>query len=251
MDLAWVLFSVLSQMAVGMALVLALAANVPGFALTGPVAEGPGAMRAGWMIVSVLMVVALGAAGYRQGGLAENWVAFTEKGLQWLSGPVQVYVFFLLLALWQVWREQPRLAVVTALVALLGLGMAAQEYRPELFSDTSSLLVFTVYLVTALSLGMAYTLRLVSEAGRAVVRRGLVVVLFAGLLLHTVLPVFSGSAWLEALSAIGSTRPSLVWVGLVCQFVVPLIALWRRGTLPDRVPWIMLFGAITLRMLFV
>lgn len=251
MELTWVLYAVLSQMAVGMALVLALVGNLSGWAATGTVAEGLSPARAGWMIVTVLMLVGLGSAGYGQGALAENWSVLMEQGWRWLSPPVQVYTFFVLLGLWQVRREQPRLAAVTALVGLLGLVLAARDYRSASPVEPSSLMVFVLYALTALSLGIAYTLRLTGEAARRPLRLGLALVLVAGLCMYTVVPVLAGSEWLAGLSVVLSPRPVLVWIGLVCAYVAPLAALWKWKTLPDRVPWVMLFGEMTLRMLFV
>lgn len=249
MALSSVLYTVLSQMAVGMALILAVVARRAAWKKTERVADGENPSRAGWLIALILMLAALGTAGYGQGALAASWARFLEHGVEGLSPSSQVFLLFVLMTVLLVRREHAMAALAAAATGFVGVLLSAWAYRSAAYPDVSPWLVFLVYTLTTLALGTAYVLRLTAEAAQKPLRAFLAAVLVAGLLLHTAVPVFAGSDWLRSVSVVHATQPLLLWTGLVSAFAVPLGMLWQCRVLPDQLPWIMLFGMVMLRML--
>lgn len=243
MELPLVLFTVLSQAAVGMVLMSA----VRGFARQ----DGSDA-RNEWMLVAGLMGLGIAASLFHLGHPLEAYRALAHLEKAWLSREVLAAGIFLALAAWAaamgggkgvlLWG-----AIVAGLATVLASGMT---YAPPAFPALNNALPTVFFLITAVVMGAGFASWFAGIGSQPLLARIFTTALVTGMVVRLAVPCIwlsgseimrqSGLAWLGS---------PLYWVSIAVMAAC-LGVLWKNRTIPVWLPILALLGELAGRAAF-
>lgn len=249
-DLPLVLFTLLSQIAVGLALVSATRqwATV----------EGPSLRtRMEWLTIGLILAAAIVASLFH---LGNPWGAIrTLANLKsaWLSREVLgLAAFGVLVAMVflsgvkgspQGWLL--KLAAVVGLAALFATSMTYAS--PPSMPAVNNALPFAFFLLTAIILGVGLGSYFASDAQQPALQRILTNALIVSLALNLVVPC----VWIAGGTVLRQTgfnylQSPLYWTQVVVGLLAPLAVLWRAKRIPAWLPLLLLVGEASGRVAF-
>ncbi|WP_342663413.1 dimethyl sulfoxide reductase anchor subunit family protein [Desulfomicrobium escambiense] len=243
MELPLVLFTVLSQAAVGMVLMSA----VRGFA-----GHHGGSARNEWTLVAGLMGLGIVASLFHLGHPLEAYRALAHLEKAWLSREVLAAGVFLALAavaavagigkgalLWG--------AILAGLATVLASGMT---YAPPAFPALNNALPTVFFLISAVVLGAGFASWFAAAGSQTLLARICATALVTGLVVRLAVPCVwlsggeimrqSGLAWLDS---------PLYWANIAVMAAC-LGVLWKNRTIPSWLPILALLGELAGRAAF-
>jgi DMSO reductase anchor subunit len=243
-----VLFTVLSQLSVGMVAVSA----VRSFAGPEPPRKQ---IRSEWLVAGVALLVGMIASVFHLGHPAGMIRALAHLESAWLSREaLSVGVFLGLVVVGIVLMRQKTnrgLIVLTALAGLLALFSMGMTYSPPSFPAINNVLPFVFFLVTAALLGTSVGTLFAPEEKKPLVNGIFAVSLIVGLVIYLIVPCIwlsggeimrqTGQAWIAS---------PLYWARIVVGLVLPLAVLWKMKTTPAWLWVAVLAGELMGRALF-
>jgi len=250
MELSLVLFTVLSQAAVGLTVMAALRQwNVSPD-------EGTAVMSREWLIAGVVLAVALVISLFHLGHPLGSPRTIVNLGTSWLSREVLGFGLFggILAATWALSTKDNHtvgsLGKVTALVGMAALVASGMVYAPPSFPALNNGLPVLFYLLTAVILGAAFSSYFAAAEYQPLLTRILVAGLVVGLVLNLVLP----SVWLAGGRVMQMTGDAyygsgIYWVRIVAEFGVALAVLGIARRIPVWLPVVLLFGELIGRIM--
>lgn len=245
-----VLFTVLSQLSVGMVAVTA----VRSFAGDGPQAQ-PKKIRSEWLVAGGVLVVGMIASVFHLGHPTGMARAIVHLGSAWLSREALTTGIFLgLVALGVVlMRDKTNrgLIVVTALVGLLALFSMGMTYSPPSFPAINNVLPFVFFLLTAALLGSSVGVLFAPESKEPLVTRILTVSLIVGLVVYLIVPCI----WLSGGEIMRQTGQSwmaspLYWGRIIVGLALPLAVIGAMKKAPGWLWVVILAGELMGRAVF-
>ena len=251
MELSLVIFTVLSQISIGLTVMLA----VRQWAVSdGP---APSSFRIEWIVVGVVLAAALAASVFHLGHPLGSPRAILHLGSSWLSRKILVMLAFGILviaALIAIWKESAStwaLVKITALVGLVGLAISGMVYAPPSFPALNNGVPIIFYGLTAFILGSAFSSYFAGEDKQPLLTRILMVSLIVGLAITLILP----SVWLSGGRVMQMTGAAfygsaLFWLRLVIEFGLGLAVLGVFRKIPIWLPVLLLAGEIVGRIMF-
>ena len=251
MELSLVIFTVLSQISIGLAIMLAVRQWA--------VSEGtaPSSFRIEWIVVGVALAVALAASLFHLGHPLGSPRAVLHLGSSWLSREIvvmQIFGILVLAALIALWKESANswtLIKIAALVGLVGLAVSGMVYAPPSFPALNNGVPIIFYVLTAFILGSGFSSYFAGEDKQSLLTRILMVSLIVGLVINLILP----SIWLSGGRAMQMTGAAyygsaLFWLRLVVEFGLGLVVLATTRKIPIWLPVLLLAGEIVGRIMF-
>ena len=240
-EMPLVLFSVLSQTAIGLVVIN----TCRQWAVNGP----SEADRRQWGIILVFLITGMVASFFHLGHPLQAYTAIKHLSKAWLSWELLGISIFLFLALCGFFMGKGKnvrlvtiLAALTGLLTLLFMGMT---YSPPGYPAINNVLPLLFFLITALLLGTSFSAWFASTLTRTWLTKILTVTLVVGLTVYLVVPCIwlsggtvmaqTGWAWLES---------PLYWGRLAIGLVLPLVILWRTKDIPLWLPAIILIGEL-------
>lgn len=261
-ELPLVLFTVLSQAAVGMALLLvvrscgcaggacAATPTIAGTAGTGGNAPGN---RTEWLTATIVMGVALLASlfhlGHPEG--AVRTMAHLEKA--WLSREILAFgAFAALLAVATVTgKAGAGLRGAAALVGLAALYTSGMTYAPPAMPALHNAVPLGFFLLSALLLGASFGSWFASEGSQPMLRAVLLGSLAAALAVYVIVPcVWASGGTVMQMTARAWLASPLYWARLVLGIVVPLVVMIRSPRIPRWMGPLVLLGELAGRAVF-
>ena len=251
MELSLVIFTVLSQISIGLVVMLA----VRQWAVSdGP---APSSFRVEWIVVGVVLFVALAASLFHLGHPFGSPRAILHLGSSWLSREIvvmQIFGILVIAALVALWKESANswtLIKITALVGLVGLAVSGMVYAPPSFPALNNGVPIIFYGLTAFILGSAFSSYFAGEDKQALLTRILMISLIVGLVINLILP----SVWLSGGRVMQMTGAAyygsaLYWLRLVVEFGLGLAVLGVFRKIPIWLPVLLLAGEIVGRIMF-
>ena len=249
MELSLVLFTVLGQTAVGLAVI----SSVRQWATAG--GEG-GQNRAEWMTAGLFLAVGLIASLFHLGHPLGAPRAIVHLATSWLSREVLGYMVFGLLIIWLfliVRKNQAQgwLVKVAALVGLIALFFSAMAYSPPSFPALNNGLPFVFFLLTAFILGSAVGSYFAPEDRQPLLIQILATSLIVGLVVYLLVPCiwWSGGTVMRQTAQTYAYSP-VYWIRVLAGLGVPLLVLWKLKRIPVWLPVWLLAGEILGRIMF-
>jgi len=247
MELPLVVFTVLSQTAVG----IVLASLLGRYAAAGPETDPgrPWGAAAGILLVGLL--ASLAHLGHPTGAVN----AVKHLATSWLSREVlvtSIFLAILLLGLPLMRRKSPGwllwLAAAAGIVSLVFMGMT---YSPPSFPAVNNLLPTVFFVLTAAVLGPA----VVSWFVRGSTPPVLVAVLGSVLLLALVIYLIVPCIWLSGGTVMQNTGwawigSPLYWLRIVLGLALPLAVVWKTRDIPVWLPLLLIAGELLGRAVF-
>ena len=237
-ELPLVLFTVLSQAAVGVAWVAAFKREAS-------------AGRAPALLSAVLLGLGLAASLLHLGHPTMAATALRNLGTAWLSMEILTAgLFFALVLAGAVFRKKILEVLGAAAGALMvvasGLTYAAMGY-PSHYNALPTLLFF----LTAIILGLSWGWRFVPEDDQPGTARLLGAVLLVAMVLNLVVPCFwANGATAARMTAAAFASSPLFWLYLVAALGLPMVLIFKRLQIPTWMPVYLLAGELLGRMLF-
>lgn len=243
MELPLVLFTVLSQAAVGMVLMSA----VRGFA-----GHNAGNARKEWALISGLMGFGIAASLFHLGHPLEAYRALAHLEKAWLSREVLAAGIFLALAAGAAVTDGGKGALLWgALAAGLATVVASgMTYAPPAFPALNNALPTVFFLISAVVLGAGFSAWFAGPGSQELLARICATALVTGLVVRLAVPCVwlsggevmrqSGLAWLGS---------PLYWAGIAVM-VACLTVLWKNRTIPAWLPVLALLGELAGRAAF-
>lgn len=251
MELTLVFFTVLSQISVCLAVMLAVR--------QWNVAEGPEPtnIRTEWLVVGILLAVGLTVSLFHLGHPGGSPRAISHLGNSWLSREIvafQVYGLLVVIGFIALWKETTggrALIKIAAAIGLIALAVSGMVYAPPSFPALNNGVPILFYLLTAFILGSAFSSYFAGDGKQSLLARILMASLIVGLVLNLVLP----SIWLSGGSAMRLTGEaflgsSLYWARLVGEFGIGIAVVGATGRIPVWLPLLLLAGEIAGRIMF-
>ena len=251
MELSLVIFTVLSQISIGLAVMLA----VRQWAVSD--GHAPTSVRIEWIVVGVVLFVALAASLFHLGHPLGSPRTILHLGSSWLSREIlvmQIFGILVLVALIALWKESANswgLIKITALVGLLGLAVSGMVYAPPSFPALNNGVPIIFFGLTAFILGAAFSSYFAGEDKQPLLTRILTISLIVGLVINLILP----SVWLSGGRVMQMTGAAyfgsaLFWLRLVVEFGLGLAVLGVFRKIPFWLPVLLLAGEIVGRIMF-
>lgn len=247
MELSLVLFTVLSQAAIG----LVILSSMRQLALEGPA----GNVRMEWLTASILLVVGMFASLFHLGHPLGAPMALTHLGTAWLSREaLGVGLVLGLMVLGFVTAREavkPGLALAAGAVGLLALFFMGMTYAPPGYPALNNALPFVFFLLTAAVLGTAFSSYFAPAEKKPLLARILDVSLLVALVIYLVVPCvwLSGGTVMQQTGTAYLTSP-LYWTRIIVGLAIPLYAVWRSGSISFWVPPVILIGELIGRVAF-
>ncbi|MDR3438714.1 DmsC/YnfH family molybdoenzyme membrane anchor subunit [Telmatospirillum sp.] len=244
-ELPLVIFTILSQQAIGLTLLYALRT-------AGRSARPEPSARIQWLasagILALGLVVSLTHLGHPEGAPR----AVIHLSTAWLSR--EALLFGLLVALMAVtgFLGAVRALVIAAAAAgLVALFVQGMVYAPPSFPAVNNALPFAFFLVTAIILGAGTASWFAPQDRQPFLRRILVGALVAGLLLFLISPCIwlSGGAIMR-LTAVAYFASTLYWAHIGVGLILPLLVVLAVRRIPVWLPVLLLAGALCGRLVF-
>lgn len=239
MELSLVIFTVLSQAAIGIALMGAARQAV------GP---DEGDTRSEWKMVAGLMAVGLLASLFHLGHPFGAPMALKHLKSAWLSREVLFAGLFAALAVIAAVRYEmigkSLLAwggALTGLAVILSTGMT---YAPPAFPALNNALPTIFFLVSAVILGAGFASWFAADAHRPMLVRVMTTGLVVGLIIKLAAPCIwlSGSTVMHMTGQAWFTSP-FYW-GHIGIMIASLLVVWRGRTIPAWLPVLALLGEL-------
>lgn len=251
MELSLVLFTVLTQAAVGLTVMIALR--------QWRVSEGPApaALSGEWLIAGLVVLTALIASHFHLGHPFSSPRAFLHLSTSWLSREAISFLVFgglLLVALWSLWKESASrwvLIKITAVVGLAALVVSGMVYAPPSFPALNNGVPIFFYVLTAFILGPAFSSYFAREDKQPLLVRILTVSLIVGLIVNLMLP----SIWLSGGRVMQMTGAAyygsvLYWLRMAGEFGLGLAVVGATRKIPIWLPVVLLAGELLGRIMF-
>jgi DMSO reductase anchor subunit len=248
LELPLILFTLLTQMAVGMAIFAALRQWA---AVEGPTVKA----RNEWITILVLVVLGVFAAFFHLGKPLGVFRMLANIGTAWLSREILTFALFGILAavsFYLVFTNASNKWVfkVTALVGLLAVFSTGMAYASAALDAIDNVLPLIFFLLTALTLGPVLASYFVDEKSQPLLASILSPTLVASLAVRFVVPFvwLSGNAVMRA-SGQNFLASPLHWLHLAALLAGILVV--RRGrNLPSWLPAVLLIGELLGRIAF-
>ncbi len=252
-DLSLVFFTILTQMAVGLAVIVAVLrpATTDGANAGGPDLAG----RREWAAVLAMLVAAVAAAFFHLGQPLGFIRMAVNLDTSWLSREIVIFGIFgllVLVALVLAWTgKAPRwLTALTATIGVLGTIASGLTYAPPSMPALNNGLPLALFLLTVAVLGPAIASYLIDEPGQATCRRVLTYALVAALVVWLLMP----SIWLSGGAVEHETGTAFLtswgyWVQLA-GLVAGLTVLWSLRKIPWWLPVVLAIAAFAGRVVF-
>ncbi len=251
MELSLVIFTVLSQVSVGLAMMLALR--------QWNTAQGPdqSSVRTEWLVVGIVLALGLLASTFHLGHPGGSPRAILHLSNSWLSREVLAFIVYGLLvvigllALFKAGAGGRGVIKIAAAIGLIALAVSGMVYAPPSFPALNNGVPVLFYILTAFILGSAFSSYFAGEGHQPLLARILMISLVVGLVVNLILP----SIWLSGGNAMRLTGAayfgsSLYWVRLILEFGIGLAVVVKAGRIPVWLPLILLIGEIIGRILF-
>jgi DMSO reductase anchor subunit len=260
LELALVLFTTLSQLAVGLALLFGLCA-VSAPASATPVAKPQWLGAVGldwlpaigpqWIVAAAILSLALLASLAHVSYPFESPRTIVALSTSWLSR--EVLVFGLLMALMGVTALLGArwLVLVSAAVALLSLYVQSMVYSPPSYPALGSGLTFAIFLVTAVNLGAAAAAWFASAEEQSLLRVVLIGSLCTALILFLAVPnMWTAGDTVMRLTAAAYFASPFYWAHIIGGLALPLVVVVATRRIPSWLPLLLLAGALCGRVVF-
>ena len=243
-----VLFTVLSQMSIGMVAVSAVRLAV------GPEPQAA-KIRKEWLVAGVALLVGMIASVFHLGHPTGMARALVHLSSAWLSREaLSVGVFLGLVALGVVlMREKINtgLVAVTAVVGLVAVFSMGMTYSPPSFPAINNVLPFVFFVITAALLGASVGSLFAPAEKQPLVRSILGVGLIVALVVYLIVPC----VWLSGGEVMRQTGQSwlaspMYWARILIGLVLPLIVVWKTRSTPVWLWVVVLAGELMGRALF-
>jgi DMSO reductase anchor subunit len=250
LELPLILFTLLSQMAIGMAMVSAVRQWA--------VVDGPTkTTRNEWLAIGLLLAAAIVASLFH---LGTPWGAiYTLANLQqaWMSREILGIIAFGLLVAVIFFTEvtgttKGWLLKLVAVVGLATLFATSMTYAsPPSLPAINNALPFAFFLLSAIILGAGFGSYFAPPQHQALLFRILVNALIVSLAINLLIPC----VWLSGGAVVQQTgwnylQSPLYWTQIVVGLVVPLLVLWRTRRIPAWLPLLLLVGEVAGRVAF-
>ncbi len=243
-----VLFTVFSQLSVGMIAVSA----VRSFAGPEPLSNK---IRSEWGVAAGAVLAGMIASVFHLGHPAGMARALTHLGSAWLSREALSTGVFLGLVVLGIalMRDKTNrgLIVLTALAGLLVLFCMGMTYSPPSFPAINNVLPFVFFLVTAALLGSSVGLVFAPASKKLLVSYILTVSLIVGLVVYLIVPCI----WISGGEVMRQTGQSwiaspLYWARIIVGLALPLAVIWTTKKAPGWLWVIVLAGELMGRAVF-
>lgn len=257
-ELPLVLFTVLSQAAVGMALLLAVrscgcaggaCAGAPGTATAGDTSGNRTEWLTATIIMGVALLVSLFHLGHPEG--AVRTLAHLEKA--WLSREILAFgAFAALLAVAALTgKAGAGLRGAAALVGLAALYTSGMTYAPPAMPAVHNAAPLGFFLLSALLLGASFGSWFAGEGSQPTLRAVLLGSLAAALAVYVIVPcVWASGGTVMQMTARAWLASPLYWARLVLGIVVPLAVMIRSPRIPRWMGPLVLLGELAGRAVF-
>ncbi|MGE4442166.1 MAG: dimethyl sulfoxide reductase anchor subunit family protein [Desulfomicrobium sp.] len=247
MELPLVLFTVLSQAAIGLVLMNAVRqCRCAG--------SGEGNVRMEWTLVAALMGVGIAASLFHLGHPLESYRALAHLEKAWLSREVLAAGVFLGLAVLAAvtarGKGSPVLVWASALVGLLVVLASGMTYAPPALPAVNNTLPTVFFLISAVVLGAGFASWFAGADSQPLLARILVTALVVGLVVRLTVPC----AWLSGSEVMRQT--GMAWLGAplywahVALMAACLGVLWKNRTIPVWLPVLALAAELAGRAVF-
>lgn len=245
MELPLVLFTVFSQIAVGLSIVPVFrqwqSNNNRQTAVTGEV----------WLVSAGLLLFAVIASLFHLGHPLGGPRAILNLGTAWLSREILFVLLFgagivaTYLAFMKDAGVKKILAVVTAIMGLLLLLSTGMVYTAPGFPALNNGIPVFYSLLTAAILGGAFSSFFTAEKYQSKIVALVWVSLLIGLVVNLIIPSFwlSGSAAMQQTAAAYFSSP-LYWLQIVGEFGVGLLVIGITRSIPKWLPFLLLAGEL-------
>lgn len=240
LSLPLILFTLLTQAAVGVAVLAAVR--------QWQTADGPQRPTTEWGTIAGLLVAGVLASFFHLGHPESVWRILTNVGTAWLSREILAFIVFgalVALALWSALRGPVSgwLLKSVAVVGVVALAMMGMTYAPAGQPAINNIWPFVFFMLTAATAGGAVASFFAPEA-----KQGLVAWVFStGALISLVIYLAVPCVWLSGDAVVAATGRAflsspLYWMFILIGLVVPLIAVARTRRIPGWLPVLVLFG---------
>lgn len=256
-ELPLVLFTVLSQAAVGMALFLALRSCVcatgTGPAIGPDIGKDATGNRTEWLAATAAMGVALLASLFHLGhpAGAVRTLAHLEKA--WLSREILAFgAFAALLAVAAfTGKAGAGLRAAAALMGLFALYTSGMTYAPPAMPALHNAAPLGFFLLSALLLGASFGSWFAGDARQPMLRTVLLGSLAAALAVYVIVPcVWASGGTVMQMTARAWLASPLYWARLVLGILVPLVVMIRSPRIPRWMGPLVLLGELAGRAVF-
>ena len=260
LELALVLFTTLSQLAVGLALLFGLCAvSSPASATTAAKPLWLGAFGLDWLpaiglqwlvaaaILSLALLASLAHVSYP----FESPRTIVALSTSWLSR--EVLVFGLLVALMGVTALLGArwLVLASAALALLSLFVQSMVYSPPSYPALGSGMTFAIFLLTAVNLGAAGAAWFAPAGEQPLLRAVLTGSLCAALILFLAVPnMWASGDTVMRLTAAAYFASPFYWAHIIGGLALPLAVVVATRRIPSWLPLLLLAGALCGRVVF-
>lgn len=250
LELPLVLFTLLSQIAIGMALI---SATRQWATVQGPTARS----RNEWLTIGLVLAAAIVASLFHLGDPAGAVRTLTNLGSAWLSREILgIGAFGILVAI--IFLTEVRgatkgwLIKLTAVIGLAALFAISMTYAtPPSLPAINNALPFAFFLLTAMILGAAFGSFFAGEAQQPLLFKILTNALIVSLALNLIVPCvwLTGGAVMRQ-TGLNYLQSPLYWMQVSVGLVIPLLVLWRTQRIPAWLPVLLLIGEVAGRVAF-
>jgi DMSO reductase anchor subunit len=250
LELPLILFTLLSQMAIGMAMVSAVRQWA--------VVDGPTkTTRTEWLVIGLLLAGAIVASLFHLGYPLGAIYTLTNLQQAWMSREILGIIAFGLLVAVIFFTEvsgttKGWLLKLVAVVGLATIFATSMTYAsPPSLPAINNALPFAFFLLSAIVLGAGFGSYFAGPAHQPLLYRILVNALIVSLAINLLVPCLwlSGGVVMRQ-TGLNYLQSPLYWVQVVVGLVVPLLVLWRTRRIPAWLPILLLVGEVAGRMAF-
>jgi DMSO reductase anchor subunit len=243
-----ILFTVLSQLSIGMVAVCAVRQ------LAGPDPQSE-KVRTEWIVAGGALLAGMIASVFHLGHPGGMVRALSHLDTAWLSREALSVGLFLILVVSGIVvmsRKPSRgLIVLTAFIGLVAVYSMGMTYAPPSFPAVNNVLPFVFYLTTAALLGSSVGVLFAPESKKPLVSGILTVSLIVGLVVYLVVPCI----WLSGGEIMKLTGQSwlaspLYWGRIMVGLALPLAVIWTAKKIPDWLWVAILAGELMGRAVF-
>ena len=248
MELPLVFFTVLSQLAIGMALMSTIRQFATSNGAIGPV-------RNEWLVAAGVVLLGLVASLAHLGHPTGAARALVHLGKAWLSREaLGVGIFLALTVLTGLSaRKQanPILAALAVAAGLLTLLFTGMTYAPPSYPAINNVLPFVFFLFTVCILGSGFGVYFTPESKRPMLTRILTVSLITALVVYLIVPcVWLSGGTVMALTGKAWIGSWIYWLRIVVGLALPLAVLAKTRSIPLWLPFVLLAGELLGRIVF-
>ncbi len=249
-ELPLIVFTLLSQIAIGMAMLAAVRQWA--------VVDGPTkTTRNEWLVIGLLLAGAVMASLFHLGNPMGAVRTLANLQTAWLSREILgIIAFGILVAV--IFLTEVRgttkgwLLKLAAIVGLAALFATSMTYAsPPSLPAVNNALPFAFYLLSAIILGAGFGSYFAPPAHQPLLFKILVNALIVSLAINLLIPCMwlSGGAVMHQ-TGVNYLQSPLYWTQIVVGLVVPLLVLWRFKRIPAWLPILLLAGEVAGRVAF-